>query len=119
MQASDDSGHIHYMDSRKEKKAVFTLQAHTSAVTGVTQCHGYNGCLVTVAMDSLLKVWDTSNQKPTCILEKKFADQVCCLPCVMFGRNDTLDRLLGKKAETHGRPAIAQSHSNDLCILHT
>ncbi|XP_067945612.1 periodic tryptophan protein 1 homolog [Watersipora subatra] len=73
--ASDDSGHIHYMDSRKDKKSIFTLQAHTSAVTGLSQCQDYNGCLVTVAMDSLLKVWDIFNQKPSCILEKKFKDQ--------------------------------------------
>lgn len=76
MQASDDSGHVYYMDSRKEKLPVFTLRAHESAVTGITQSRSYNGCLVTVAMDSLLKVWDTSNNKPTCVLEKKFRDLV-------------------------------------------
>jgi len=76
VQASDDSGHVFYMDSRKETLPVFTLRAHESAVTGLTQCRGYDGCLATVAMDATLKVWDTRKGNPNCVLEKKFKDQV-------------------------------------------
>ena len=61
-------------------------------ITGITQCQNYKGCLVTTAMDSLLKVWDTSGNKPSCLLEKKFKDQVCllliCLWILLASRND-------------------------------
>ena len=76
------------MDSRKEKLPVFTLQAHTSAVTGITQCQGLDGCLATVAMDSYLKIWDMSTQQPICILEKQFKEQVSDHNCaVIISRN--------------------------------
>jgi len=70
LQASDDSGHVFYMDSRKETLPVFTLRAHESALTELTQCRSYDGRLATVAMDAALKIWDTRKGNPNCVLEK-------------------------------------------------
>ncbi|KAF6032686.1 PWP1 [Bugula neritina] len=75
LQASDDSGHVFYMDSRKETLPVFTLRAHESALTELTQCRSYDGRLATVAMDAALKIWDTRKGNPNC------GGLTCVAPC--------------------------------------
>lgn len=80
LQASTDTGEIMYMDSRKQSSTVFTLKAHSSAVSGMTQCKCYSNCLATVSTDGSMKIWDVDGQRPSCVYEKKFDDRVGILP---------------------------------------
>lgn len=68
--ASSEKGFVFYMDSRVDRKPVFTLSAHTGAVSGLVQSSEASTCLVTASADGFLKVWDTADNKPSCVLEK-------------------------------------------------
>ncbi|KAL5011104.1 hypothetical protein ScPMuIL_013409 [Solemya velum] len=67
--AVTDGGKVYYLDSRQDKP-VFTLSAHTGAVTGVALSSRVPGLLVTTSEDKSFKVWDTQNNKPSLVLEK-------------------------------------------------
>lgn len=54
--ASTDSGVVYCMDSRADAP-VYSMKAHTDAVTGVAQSVDHN-CIVTVSADKSLKVWN-------------------------------------------------------------
>ena len=58
------------IDARQDSKPLWALSAHSEGINGMalsTQCPD---CLVTGSSDQTMKVWDISDNKPTCILEK-------------------------------------------------
>lgn len=67
--ASTDKGFVYYMDVRMDDK-VFTLKAHTGAVTGLALSTDVAGCLVTASADKFLKVWDIRTRQPKMVFEK-------------------------------------------------
>ncbi|XP_064466852.1 periodic tryptophan protein 1 homolog [Ornithodoros turicata] len=65
---STEEGHVYGFDARSDS-AVFTLSAHTQAVTGMALSTHCPGCLITASADKLLKVWDIQDEKPVFVLE--------------------------------------------------
>ena len=56
-------GHVYCLDVR-ETKPLFTLQAHSSAVTGLTLSASVPGCMITSSSDKILRVWDIRANTP-------------------------------------------------------
>ncbi|KAJ8315269.1 hypothetical protein KUTeg_007419 [Tegillarca granosa] len=67
--ATTDKGLVYYIDSRQDKP-VFTLSAHSEAVTGICQSSQVPGLLVTTSTDGAFKVWDVQDNKPSSILDR-------------------------------------------------
>jgi len=68
--ASTDQGQVQYIDVRKDSGPVWTLSAHTEAVTGLTMSTQCPGCITTVSQDKVLKVWDISGDAPQFVCER-------------------------------------------------
>jgi len=68
--ASTDQGQVHYIDVRKDSGPVWTLSAHTEAVTGLSLSSQCPGCMSTVSQDQVLKVWDISGVTPQFVSER-------------------------------------------------
>jgi len=68
--ASTDKGQVKYIDVRVDSKPVWTLSAHTEAVTGLTLSTQCPGCICTVSQDKVLKVWDISGETPQFVSER-------------------------------------------------
>jgi len=66
---STDTGLVHYMDVRSNAP-VFTVNAHDNAVTGISLSSQLPNCLVSVSSDKNLKVWDYTDNKPTCVTSR-------------------------------------------------
>lgn len=66
---STEDGYIYGFDARLNQ-SVFTLSAHTKAVTGMALSTHCPGCLITASADKSLKVWDVQDQKPVFVFEK-------------------------------------------------
>lgn len=68
---STDNGHVQYLDVRKDEP-VWSLEAHTKEVTGLSLSSSCPGFLVTAANDGVIKVWDIINHtEPWTVWEKK------------------------------------------------
>ena len=68
--ASTDTGHVVYVDTRCDR-AVFTLAAHTAAVSGLALSSGLGGCFLTASADRTAKLWDIrDHREPHLVLEK-------------------------------------------------
>ena len=65
-----EKGMIHMIDVRNDGKSLWTLSAHSEGINGMSLSSQCPDCLVTGSSDKTMKVWDISNNKPTCILEK-------------------------------------------------
>ena len=80
--ASTDTGHVYYVDVRQEG-TVFTLKAHTSAVTGLVLSSGIAGCLLTASTDKTVKVWDIRDNKPAIVhsQDMKMGELHCAQSC--------------------------------------
>lgn len=65
---STEEGYVYGFDARSEG-AMFTLSAHTQAVTGMALSMHCPGCLVTASADKMLKVWDVQDNKPAFVFE--------------------------------------------------
>jgi len=68
--ASNDQGQVVCVDLRTDKKPVWTLSAHSEAVTGLALSSQCPGCLLTSSQDRMLKVWDISDQAPHFVAER-------------------------------------------------
>lgn len=68
--ASTDQGQVQYIDVRKDSGPVWTLSAHTEAVTGLTMSTQCPGCISTVSQDKVLKVWDIAGDTPQFVCER-------------------------------------------------
>lgn len=69
--ASTNNGYIHYIDVR-EDKPIWSIEAHTKEVTGLSLSSSCCGLLVTAANDGVIKIWDIiNNTEPQLIFEKK------------------------------------------------
>ncbi|XP_059483126.1 periodic tryptophan protein 1 homolog isoform X2 [Neocloeon triangulifer] len=67
--ASSDSGHVFYYDVRN-KEPVWSLEAHSKEVTGLSLSCSCPGLLVTGSMDGKMAVWDMLTGEPEKIDEK-------------------------------------------------
>jgi len=81
--ASSDQGQVACIDLRQDSKPVWTLSAHTEAVTGLSLSSQCPGCLVTVSQDKVLKVWDINGDNPEFVTERdvKLGQLHACSPC--------------------------------------
>ncbi|XP_064628695.1 periodic tryptophan protein 1 homolog [Lineus longissimus] len=79
--ASSDQGFVYLLDVRTDK-TVFTLSAHTGAVTGLCLSSQVPNLLVTGSADKLVKVWDIQDNKPEMVMEKNFKlGGIQCISC--------------------------------------
>ena len=69
-QASTDSGFVQMIDVRNDSKPLWTLQAHSEAVNGLTLSTQCPDMLTTVSSDKTMKVWDISENRPFCVQER-------------------------------------------------
>jgi len=67
---STDKGQVQYIDVRKDSDPVWTLSAHSEAVTGLTMSTQCPGCICTVSQDKVLKVWDIAGESPQFVCER-------------------------------------------------
>lgn len=68
---STANGYIHYIDIR-EDKPIWSIEAHTKEVTGLSLSSSCYGLLVTSANDGVIKIWDIiNNTEPQLIFEKR------------------------------------------------
>ena len=68
--ASNDQGQVVSVDLRTDKKPLWTLSAHSEAVTGLSLSSQCPGCLVTSSQDKIVKVWDISDDSPSFVYER-------------------------------------------------
>ncbi|KAI8973573.1 WD40-repeat-containing domain protein [Mycotypha africana] len=72
-----ESGLIQYFDVRqavdgKGGKPVFTLQAHDEAVSAFEVNPLVPGCIATGSTDKVIKIWNTSDNKPRLVTSRNF-----------------------------------------------
>ncbi|XP_037070215.1 periodic tryptophan protein 1 homolog [Pollicipes pollicipes] len=80
--ASTDDGKLHYIDTRTEKKPLWSIQAHEDACTGLALSPEVPGCLATVSADRTLKVWDVSSEPTAPVAARPL--KLGSLHCVAF-----------------------------------
>ena len=68
---STDQGNIHMFDARQDK-SLWTLNAHSEGVNGMSLSTQCPDCLITASSDKTVKVWDISDNTPTFVLERNF-----------------------------------------------
>eukprot|EP00095_Tigriopus_kingsejongensis_P005197 maker-scaffold321_size207582-snap-gene-1.33 protein:Tk05197 transcript:maker-scaffold321_size207582-snap-gene-1.33-mRNA-1 annotation:"periodic tryptophan protein 1 homolog" len=75
-----DSGYVHMIDVRQDQKPLWNLQAHSEGINGMSLSAQCPDTLITASSDHTLKVWDITDHRPACILEKTMAmGQLQCL----------------------------------------
>lgn len=75
-----DTGYVQMIDVRQEQSPVWTLQAHSEGVNGLSLSTQCPDMMVTVSGDRTMKVWDIANNKPACVQERSMAlGQIHCL----------------------------------------
>ncbi|XP_050074520.1 periodic tryptophan protein 1 homolog [Anopheles maculipalpis] len=60
--ASTNDGKVHYIDSRREERPLWTKEMHEQEVTGLVLSGQVKGMLSTASADGSLKVWDIDEQ---------------------------------------------------------
>ncbi|XP_029652184.1 periodic tryptophan protein 1 homolog [Octopus sinensis] len=80
--ASTDKGNVYYVDVRYDKP-IYTISAHTAAVSGLVLSSSIEHMLVTSSSDQTVKVWDVKDNEPKHIVTKdlKLGEIMCALPC--------------------------------------
>lgn len=67
--ASTEAGTLHYIDIRNPTP-LWTLSAHSEAVTGLSLSPHCPGTVTTVSQDRTMKVWDISESQPSFVFER-------------------------------------------------
>ena len=67
-----ENGNVHYFDGRQTKDPLFTLAAHSTAVSAMDINPFIPGMMVTGADDKSIKLWDIQSGKPTLICSRDF-----------------------------------------------
>jgi len=67
--ASTEAGTLHYIDIRNPSP-LWTLSAHSEAVTGLCLSPHCPGTVTTVSQDKSMKVWDISGPQPSFVTER-------------------------------------------------
>lgn len=80
--ACTDDGQLHYIDTRTEKKTLWSIAAHEEACTSLALSPEVPGCLVTVSPDQSLKVWDVTTQPSAPVATRPM--KLGALHCVSF-----------------------------------
>ena len=93
---SCDTGHVIELDVRSTEP-LFTLSAHSQAVTGLSLCSFTSTCLATASDDKTVKVWDIKDNKPSLVLEKNM--QMGELQCCSFSPDSPLILAMGGERE--------------------
>ncbi|KAJ3676908.1 hypothetical protein LUZ60_002632 [Juncus effusus] len=62
-----ENGTVQCFDKRAASKPTFTLHAHEKAVCSVSFCPSAPNFLATGSMDKMVKLWDISNNQPSCV----------------------------------------------------
>jgi len=68
--AATDKGVVQMFDARVDDKPLWTLNAHSDGINGMSLSSQCPDCLVTGSSDKTIKVWDIADNKPTCIQER-------------------------------------------------
>lgn len=55
------------IDMRMDDKSVWTLNAHYEGINGLSLSSQCPDCLITGSSDKTVKIWDISNNQPTCV----------------------------------------------------
>ena len=63
---------IQMFDARQEKSSLWTLNAHSEGVNGMSLSTQCPDCLITASSDKTVKVWDISENNPTFVLERDY-----------------------------------------------
>lgn len=66
---SSSDGFVYNYDVRNDKKAIYSIKAHSDSVTGLALSSSCNGCLITASIDKLVKVWDVDEKHAEFITE--------------------------------------------------
>lgn len=68
-----EDGIVQYFDVRaSERKPLFTLQAHDGAVSAFDVNVHVPGCIATGSTDKQVKVWNTTNNRPSMVTSRNF-----------------------------------------------
>lgn len=65
--ASTEDGMVFCFDARKSDAPLYKIKAHDMEVCGLSFSKHVPGCLVTTSGDKVVKVWDITDNKPTCV----------------------------------------------------
>jgi len=69
--AATDAGQLVRLDLRQPDKPLWSLAAHSEAVTGLSLSPQVPGLVSTVSSDKSLKVWDIQGQEPVFVMERE------------------------------------------------
>lgn len=75
--AGTEDGVVQYFDVRAAEngvgtKPIFTLQAHDGAVSALDVNPHFPGCIATGSTDNKVKVWNTTDNKPSMVTSRNF-----------------------------------------------
>ncbi|MCI15764.1 WD-repeat protein-like protein, partial [Trifolium medium] len=94
--ASLEDGTVVCFDARVAPAAsIFTLHAHTEAVTSVSYNLFGPNILATGSLDQTVKLWDLSNNQPTCVASKN--PSVGDIFSISFSEDDRFMLAIGGK----------------------
>nr|XP_033335424.1 periodic tryptophan protein 1 homolog [Megalopta genalis] len=96
---STDNGHMLYFDIR-QNKPIWSIEAHTKEVTGLSLSSSCPGFLVTSSNDGVIKVWDIiKHEEPSCVWENK--TNLGALLCLASSPNNPLTFSAGGDNKSH------------------
>ncbi|XP_053970552.1 periodic tryptophan protein 1 homolog isoform X1 [Hylaeus volcanicus] len=96
---STDNGYMQYFDVRQDDP-IWSFQAHTKEVTGLSLSSSCSGLLVTSANDGVIKVWDIINHTdPYLVWEKK--SNLGAVQCLASNPDDPFVFIAGGDNKSH------------------
>ncbi|XP_076642798.1 periodic tryptophan protein 1 homolog [Halictus rubicundus] len=111
--ASTNTGHMLYFDIRQDKP-IWSTEAHTKEVTGLTLSSSCPGFLVTTANDGTIKVWDIiKHEEPLCVWENK--SNLGALLCLASSPDNPLIFSAGGDNKSHNLRVFDFSKITEIC----